>query len=264
MMPNPTPGFAPRRAALRRLAALGAAWLAPPALRVQGVGAASADPGPADTPTYRTRMPPAARTAYEIRRSGLVGSGEIDWRPEGDRYTLKLEGRLPLVGTLIVQTSRGGFDAAGLAPERYTDQRLRRAERAAEFRRATGRVAFSDGQPEVALRPGTQDRLSVMLQLAAIANAWERPPSVGETLRMPVVGARGDAKVWALRYEGRQSLQTPGGGVDALRFQRVAEEAGDTRVEFWLDPAAAYLPMRARFTDGDGDTLELRRVEKRS
>jgi hypothetical protein len=101
-----------------------------------------------------------------------------------------------------------------------------------------------------------------MLQMAAIAQAWERPPAPGTVLRMQVIGARGDAKLWALRYEGTQTLDSQNGRVPTLYFIRQPEEEGDTRAEFWLDPAASHLPVRARLTDGDGDVLELLRTEQ--
>lgn len=209
---------------------------------------------------YRTRIPAQARITYRLSRSGIVGSGLLDWRVEGDGYVLRLEGSVPIIGTLITQTSRGGFDDAGLAPARYTDKRWRRDELAADFERRAGRIAFSNDTPSLPLQKGTQDRLSVMVQLAAIANAWSEPPAVGTVLTLPVVGARGDAKLWALRYEGPQALRIGDGSVRSLRFLRQPEEPDDTRAEFWLDPAASYLPVRARLTDGDGDALELLRI----
>ncbi len=205
-------------------------------------------------------MPASARVSYRLSRSGIVGSGLLDWRVEGGGYVLRLEGSVPIVGTLIVQTSRGGFDAAGLAPRRYTDKRLRRDERVAEFDREAGRIVFSNGKPAQPLRPGVQDRLSVMVQLAAIANAWPELPAAGTVLSVPVVGAKGDAKLWALRYVGTQTLRIGENSVRSLRFLREPEEAKDTRAEFWLDPAADFLPVRARLTDDDGDALELLRT----
>lgn len=225
-------------------------------------GAPPPPPSP-PMPTYRTRIPPAARVLYRMSRSGLVGSGELDWRPEGKQaYMLRLEGRLPLIGALLVQTSRGGFDAAGLAPERYTDRRISRGEQAANFQRDAGKVSFSGPSIELPLVAGMQDRLSVMLQLAAIANAWSKPPAVGERLLIAVVGARGDSHVWSLRFEGREPVDLPEGSVAALRFLREPEGPYDTRAEFWLDPAHSYLPVRVRLTDGKGDALELLRDAK--
>ncbi|MBA3589857.1 DUF3108 domain-containing protein [Methylibium sp.] len=221
----------------------------------------AAKPSAEASTAYRTRVPASARITYRLSRSGIVGTGLLDWRVEGDTYVLRLEGSVPIIGTLIVQTSRGGFDAAGLAPTRYTDKRWRRDESVADFDRDAGRIVFSNDKPALPLHKGTQDRLSVMVQLAAIANAWSEPPTVGTVLTLSVVGARGDAKLWALRYEGPQALRTGEVSVRALRFLRQPEEPGDTRAEFWLDPAASHLPVRARLTDGDGDALELLRTQ---
>lgn len=222
----------------------------------QPAASGAADDG-TPPPVYRTRIPPPAKLTYRLSRSGLVGVGELDWQPQGRSYILRLEGRLPPLGTLIVQTSRGGFDAAGLAPERHTDRRLRRGEQAANFQRDKGRISFSGPDTELPLLPGVQDRLSVMLQLAAIANAWSRPPAVGSELRIQVVGARGDAHVWTLRYGGPQPVQTAAGSVTALYFLREPAGPYDTRAEFWLDGARSYLPVRVRLTDGRGEALEL-------
>jgi len=225
--------------------------------------AATAAPAALGTPPpiYRTRIPAAAQVSYRLSRGALAGTGELDWRPEKGGYQLKLEGRLPLIGTLITQTSRGGFDAAGLAPERYTDRRLRRGEQAANFERASGRISFSGQNPELPLSPGVQDRLSVMLQLAAIVNAWAKPPATGEHLRIEVVGARGDSHQWSLRFEGPQAIDTPDGRVAALRFLREPENPQDTRAEFWLDPARQHLPVKVVLTDGKGEPLELLRMK---
>ena len=145
------------------------------------------------------------------------------------------------------------------APERYTDKRLRRGEQAANFQRDKGSITFSGPGTELALLPGVQDRLSVMLQLAAIASAWSKPPRVGEHLLIQVVGARGDSHVWALRYEGPQPVRTAEGSVPALHFSREPDGPYDTQAEFWLDGARSYLPVRVRLTDGRGETLELLR-----
>lgn len=238
-----------------------AAAAATPATPVATTAAAVVPPADAATPTYRTRIPPAAQLSYRLSRGGITGSGELDWRPAAGGYVLRLEGRVPIIGTLITQTSRGGFDAAGLAPERYTDRRLRRGEQAANFERTAGRISFSGQSPELPLTPGVQDRLSVMLQLAAIANAWSQPPPTGAHFRIRVVGARGDSHVWSLRFDGVQPVETPDGSVRALGFLREPENPQDTRAEFWLDPARQYLPVRARLTDGSSDAFELLRIK---
>ncbi|HEU4460359.1 MAG TPA: DUF3108 domain-containing protein [Methylibium sp.] len=222
--------------------------------------APAAPPAAPALPTYRAKPPAAATIAYRLTRGAIVGSGEIAWQPEGNAYRLQLEGRVPIVGTLITQASRGRLDASGLVPERFTDKRIRRGELAANFDRAAGTISFSGQQSEVPFTPGVQDRVSVMIHLAAIANAWRATPPAGEVFRLRVVGARGDARVWALRFEGMQAIETPDGRIDALHMLRQPEEEHDTRAEFWLDPNRQFLPVKVVLTDGKGESLELLRM----
>ncbi len=222
-------------------------------------GPPAAGPALPPVPVYRTRIPPAARIVYRLSRGVIAGTGELDWRPQAGGYQLRLDGKLPLIGTLITQTSRGRFDAAGLAPERHTDKRLRRGEQAASFQRPLGLVTFSGGAAALPIAPGLQDRLSVMLQLAAVAAAGPQPPPPDQELQIAVAGARGDSAVWALRYEGVQTVETPDGPVRAWRYLRQPASPHDTRAEFWLDPARHFLPVRVRLTDGSGEPLELLR-----
>lgn len=211
-------------------------------------------------PVYRTRIPPAAKLTYRLTRSGFTGTGTLDWKPDGGSYTLRLEGKLPLLGTLITQVSRGGFDRAGLAPLRFTDKRISKSEQAANFQRGRGQISFSGPSWELPILAGTQDRLSVMVQLAAVAGAWTRAPATGEQVQAYVVGARGDGDVWTIRYLGREAVRTADGrNVDSLKFLREPTSPHGTRAEFWLDPGSGFLPVRARLTDGSGDALELLR-----
>ena len=227
------------------------------------VAAPPATPATPATPAYRTRIPPSTQVAYRLSRGGISGSGSLNWQVDGGSYLLKLEGRVPIFGTLITQISRGGFDAAGLAPVRFTDKRLRRSEQAANFQRdghGEGQVSFSGPSNVVPLHVGIQDRLSVMVQLAAIAEAWDHPPPVGETFQVHVVGARGDEARWSVRFEGIDGVRTGDGDiVQALKFVREPSAAHDTRAEFWLDPALHHLPVRARLSDGNSEPFELLR-----
>jgi hypothetical protein len=212
---------------------------------------------PSAAPAYRTRIPSSATITYQLTRGLLSGTGTLDWRVAADGYELRLDGGMPLIGTLITQTSRGRFDAAGLAPERYTEKRPGRSERAANFQRPEGRVSFSGGEQTQALVPGLQDRLSVMLQLAAIAAAGPQPPPPNQMLSIPVVTARGEVADWVLRFGGVQTIETPAGAIRAWRYVREPVVVRDTRAELWLDPARNHLPVRVRFTDKQGEPLEL-------
>lgn len=223
--------------------------------------AAAAPVREALAPLPPTRIPPPTRWSYRLSRGGLIGEGSLDWAPGPQGYTLALRGELPLIGTVLTQVSRGGFDAAGLAPLRFTDRRLRRPEQAANFRREAGQplqVSFSGPSAVHSLPPGSQDRLSVMVQIAALAAAWTQPPESPFVLH--VVGARGDLAEWHLRVIGEENLRLVGGEtVRALKLLREPDGEHDTRAELWLDPAHGHLPIRIRLSDGRGEPLDLLR-----
>ena len=214
--------------------------------------------GGVDVPVYATRVPPAVTLDYELRRGILSGTGELRWRPAGASYELDLAGSV-LGIDVIGWSSRGGFDKAGIAPLRYVDRRRGKAAVAANFQREAGFVSFSGPTTTYALVPGTQDRLSWMLQLPAIVEADPARFHAGARIALYVVGAHGEADLWAFVVRGFEAVEVPAGRVEAaLLLQREPQRAYDTRVDIWLDPARHHLPARARLTTmPSGDALEL-------
>jgi hypothetical protein len=215
--------------------------------------ALSTIPGAGDRapPVYPTRLPPAATLHYQVRRGFLRGDGEILWQPAGETYRVVLEARVAGL-TLLVQTSEGAIDGNGLAPVRFLDQRARRAAQAANFNRDSGRITFSATAAEWPLVAGAQDRLSWMIQLAGIVAADPALLHEGSRITMAVVGARGDAAIWSLRYAGEETVETAGGTVSAVKLVREGRAANDTTAEIWLDPARSYLPAHATLRNASG------------
>lgn len=221
---------------------------------------ATVDPAAADETVqrYRTKMPPPILLRYDLQRGILHGSGDLTWRPQGNRYEIKLEGK---VGNLAVltQVSTGEFDADGVAPQRFVDQRFRRPTAAANFQRSAGKITFSGPSNEFELRPGAQDRLSWMVQLAAVVAAEPHLRAPGSKIAMYVVGAQGDASIWVFRCIGPDSVAVGSGTVDAIKFVREPREPYDTNVQVWLDPQRHDLPVRATQKSGSNDdAFELR------
>ncbi|AKJ31773.1 hypothetical protein AAW51_5082 [Caldimonas brevitalea] len=206
----------------------------------------------------QARAPGAFSFVYQLRRSGLTGTGQLVWAPVASSYQLRLEGRAPLLGTLIEQLSVGRLGPAGLLPERFTERRRGRDEQATEFRADQGKVVVLGGEGgEHPLVPGAQDRVSWMVQLAALALADPKNVSPGRTLTMPVVNRHGDTESWRFQCQPPQSVPLAGGAVRAARLVRPAQREGGAAAEVWLDPTRQYLPVRARLIDGRGDPLEL-------
>jgi hypothetical protein len=219
-----------------------------------------------------TTPPPSAELSYAVRRGPVTGRGRLVWRvsPAGsgagpDSYSLSLEARLPVLGVIFSETSSGGFDAHGLAPVRHTERRLRRSERALSITRGagsgTGVLSFSASTARLALQPGTQDRVSWLVQLAAVYGATPAPTGGGQqdaglpaTLDVPVASVNGDLRLWQFH------LQPPVPGAPGLLHlqRRPAPGEFDTTAEIWLDRARHAWPVRVLLTEAGGETMELR------
>jgi hypothetical protein len=214
-----------------------------------------ANAGQDELPQYPTQIPPAMTLQYHMHRGALRGTGELSWRPAAKTYVARLDGRIAGF-SILTWASEGGFDASGLAPVRYTDKRRGKSELAANFQRGAGKITFSGPSTEYPLLPGAQDRMSWMIQIAAIASADPKSLAPGARLAMYVVGARGDADVWAFRVQGVEEVATGDSPVQALKLVREPRKPHDTRVEVWLAPSLHYLPVRAVLTS-EGSALEL-------
>ncbi|HEX3140329.1 MAG TPA: DUF3108 domain-containing protein [Rhizobacter sp.] len=203
-----------------------------------------------DVPVYRTTMPPAMTLNYGLRQGAFSGTGQLLWRPTASGYEARMQGKVAGFD-ILTWVSQGSFDAEGLAPVRYTDQRRGKAARAANFQRQAGKISFSGDAAEFPLLKGTQDRLSWMIQIAAIATADPKRLAPGARLVMYVVGARGDADVWAFQVQGTEEVSVGDTRVQTIKLQREPRKPHDTKVEAWLAPSLHYLPAKARLSSDD-------------
>lgn len=247
----------PPRAPERRPVVARPASGKPIAAQTTAFPAAEAAVARVELPRYRTLIPPPTQLRYRVQRGSAQGSAELRWEVESDAY----EARLDIVidgRTVMSQASHGGFDAAGLAPRRFTDQRRRGGTQAANFERELAQVVFSGPSHRYAIEPGAQDRLSWMFQLAAVAAAEPQRSLPGGEVAMFVVGARGDGRAWLFRCAGFEPVDAGGATIDAVKWVREPVERYDTRIEVWLAPARHQLPVRVRSgTTSDAPVWEL-------
>jgi len=240
--------------------AASAAAAPPPASAEASAAAPSAGARPPaePMPVYPTSLPPAFSFAYDLSRTPLRGNGNLVFSLTDAGYEARLTGSV--AGFSVLEwISRGGFDDAGFAPLRFTEQRLRRAPTAANFQREAGKISYSANSDEVPLPPGAQDRLSWMLQLAAIAHARPEKLTPGQRITMFVTGVRADAEPWSFSVVGPETVRIPLGSVDTVHLLREPRFAHDTRADVWLDPSRHHLPVRARLSNSEdgSDAFEL-------
>jgi hypothetical protein len=244
---------------------------APPATETPNVAATpspqvpvASAPAVPETPTpvgpttaTLTAVPGSLRLSYSV--SGLQGqqplsgvTAELLWQHDGQQYEAQLSYRL-LFGTLRSQRSQGRITPQGLAPDRFSDKR--RSEVAAHFDRGRARITFSANTPDVPLLAGAQDRLSVFLQLAALLAGQPGGYPPGTSIPLQIVGPR-DADVWTFTVGALENLNLPAGAMGAIHLVREPRRPFDQRVEVWLAPELAYLPVRIRLTESNGDTAD--------
>jgi hypothetical protein len=216
---------------------------------------------PVAAPAYATRIAAPYQARFRMRRGMLSGEAKLEWRHDGSQYQARLEADAMLVGTVLTQQSVGGFDASGLAPQRFVERRWRRGERAVNFvRPADGqrpRITFSAQSGEAPWVAGVQDRLSWMMQLSAVAAAWPGGgPKVGDSIALEVAGPAGEVQHWVFSV-----TEVPGTGSTALKLVREPGGQYETAVQVWLDASRHFQPRRVRLLESRGDPLELTRME---
>ncbi len=222
-------------------------------------GAAQAQPGPPPA----VRLPAPQKLKFDVTGQAksfqYSARAELLWQHDGQNYQARQQISLMLLGSRT-QSSSGTLGVAGLQPQRFGDRS--RSEKAAHFNYGQQRVTFSANAPEAILAPGTQDRLSVFVQLGALlAAAPERYP-VGTRIELATAGT-GSVDAWTFTVEGEETLNLPLGSLETLRLQRLprADHGYDQKAQLWLAPELGYLPARIRLTQANGDFADLRLME---
>jgi hypothetical protein len=196
---------------------------------------------------YRVRPAPAARIDYRVTvsRAGATprddGSARLDWRSDGMRYRITLDG---VLGGL---ESEGGLDDAGIAPERVLEAQGT-GKASTRFDRRGRAIVAGVGAASYPLAAGSQDSASLLLQLAGMGMA--DPDQLQEVVEFWVGGIAG-ARIERYQVMGTESVDTGIGALETLRLLRL-DPLDSAQLELWLAPQQAWLPVQLRLTQPDG------------
>lgn len=197
-------------------------------------------------------LPVSARYLYQTtdtRFPAVTGTTTVQWRFEEDRsYSASLV--TTVFGLTVLElSSKGQVQRYGLAPDRYTEKTVGRAEWATNFDWPARRVTFSARDVERELREGIQDRLSFQFQLMALGQRLLTRFRPGAAILMKV-GAKTDVTLYRFVVIGTERVHTGAGDFDTVKLERPkSDDNRDSRIEVWLAPDAAWLPVKLRFTD---------------
>ncbi len=212
--------------------------------------------------------------AFKLPESGIIyydsyvdgqqyQTGEIDWIVDGNNYRLYINIPYAFVGPFVFE-SRGSVDAYGIAPSIYWTQRGTKPPRYSRFDRnekGEGQMFFSE-KPEFtpALLPGTQDRFSLLFQLASLLNGDGKIDEAGSIRSIPVVDYN-TLEMWNFKSYGEQeSDDIPSLGKTINRRYALMQRETDPykrQVDIWFAKDLEWLPGRIRSLESNGRVLEL-------
>jgi hypothetical protein len=212
--------------------------------------------------------------AFKLPQSGIIyydsyvdgqkyQTGEIDWIVEGNNYRLYINIPYAFVGPFVFE-SRGTVDAYGIAPSIYWTQRGTKPPRYSRFDRnekGEGQMYFSE-KPEFTppILPGTQDRFSLLFQLASLLNGNSKMDEAGSIRSIPVVDYN-TLEMWNFKSYGETiSDDIPSLGKAVNRHYALMQRESDPykrQVDIWLAKDLEWLPGRIRSLESNGRVLEL-------
>lgn len=183
----------------------------------------------------------SAEWLYRAERGAGVGEAVLRWSVGSTGYELGLQANV--AGRSVLDwLSRGSLSEQGLQPQRMVERQREREVQAVNFQRDKGLISFSGPSRTAPLLPGAQDRLSWVIQLAAISRA-RGGLQPGEVLRLQVAGPRGDVDEWRFTVQPVDERLLNGRRVGLTHLLREPQRPYDLRVQLWLAPTMDHLPV---------------------
>ena len=183
------------------------------------------------------------------------GKADVQWQQDGEKYALSMSASMLFI-EVFAWKSVGLLSPSGLLPERFSDKRYRKSEVAAHFDRSQGKITFSANTPEAPLLVGAQDRISIIWQIAGMLAADPKKYQPGNTFSLQTVSAS-EAAPWLFTVNEPETLNLETGSQIALRLTRNHRREFDKKIELWFATAMKYLPDRFRFTETNGDYVDV-------
>jgi hypothetical protein len=209
---------------------------------------------------HKFNLPPSATLEYAIkaRQSGftLDGDATLKWTVTDHTYSIAMETRAMLLGKIIDTKSHGLIDEYGLAPIDFKEKRITKDPSATTFNRRSKIISFTQTKETYPIKGGEQDRSSIIWELISIARGEPQQFKPGSDWKFFVAGQR-DADQWVFKVIGEEKIRSDLGDMNTIHIERASPPDGRAqKLDIWLAPSLEWYPVRLRFVDPDGNTIE--------
>jgi hypothetical protein len=205
-------------------------------------------------------LPPSA----ELRYTTLVNGNQnqdtnIKWQQENSSYQLNVEFWFPFVGDIRFK-SLGNIDIYGISPSAY-EEKIGKRLRSVFFDREKNSILMTANNETAPLAPGTQDRFSVIFQLASMVGGNPDIDGRGVARMIPIADIR-KVDEWVFISSGDvEATGHDGATIKARHFRRHARTADDRRgLEVWLAKEYGWLPIKIMQTEPNGTVYEMQLI----
>jgi hypothetical protein len=206
-------------------------------------------------------LPPSADLRYATLINGNQNHDtKIKWHQENSSYQLNVEFWFPFVGDILFK-STGNIDIYGISPNTY-EEKVGKRLRSVFFDREKNSIRMSANNKTAPLAPGTQDRFSVIFQLASLVGGNPDVDGRGVARMIPIADIR-KVDEWIFISSGDVELTGHDGAtINARHFRRQARTADDRRsLEVWLAKDYGWLPIKIMQTEPNGTVYDMQLIE---
>lgn len=210
---------------------------------------------------YKVSPPPSVELKYDVKkvpRDGqpMYGHGTINWQSSGSSYVINGDAGVLFI-TALTFKSEGTIDDFGVAPLIYSEKRFRKSETNTHFHRERNTISFSASEISYPRKGGEQDRASIIWQLSGIGRGDSEKFAPDAEIDIFVAGVR-DGEIWRIRVSGKEDIEVGAGKMSTWHVVRAPKPGSyDQKLDIWLAPQHEWYPVRLRYTETNGDTLDM-------
>ncbi|MGZ3158210.1 MAG: DUF3108 domain-containing protein [Burkholderiaceae bacterium] len=209
---------------------------------------------------YRINLPPSAELRYEVSTSkkgiSFHGQSTIHWQSDGSQYRLNGNTEIAEAGTRSFE-SEGAIDQFGIAPLLYTEKSGNKSATNTHFQRERNIISFSSSTANYPRQGGEQDRATIIWQLSGIGRGSPEKFISGTGIDIFVAGVR-NGETWHIHVVDEEEVDLPTGKINAWHLRRTPTPGTyEPQLDIWLAPYQTWYPVKLRYTQTNGDTLDM-------